>query len=291
MRRVDFHGRGGLGDKLPVTVPMPLPGGEFEYPPNGDGDSELVLLVQGDDPLKALAYVFAQFSYDCPFGKPQASARNVAIYPLSGMDVRERFDSPGHYGPGAIDWRHPAGFLQDFDETGATPFDCVLNFTATRHGRKGADSTLHVLSKRMIGRAWNTDRPMPAGDNLGDLAYGAIIAIPKHLAHLRETLGLSPAGKRLFDNMLGRGGVLCDGQGQHHNGGATLQLRIGNKLGANRAKCDLLMRDLNRLLPHLHPVFNMPKHNEALPRSSSGQVCIGGGEPLVPSLINRAWDA
>jgi hypothetical protein len=294
MRRVDWHHRGGTGDGLPLTIPMPERSDRFPYPPDGDGDSELVLLVDSGDPMKAIAYVFAQFSYDCPRAdNPQASARAVRRYVLSGPDVRARFDDGGEWGPGAIDWRHPAGFLQDeeVDLSGNTPFKHILNTTATRHSRQGAPASLHVISKGMIGRAWNTDRPLDDDDNLGNLPYGTIIAIRREDAGLREKLNLSPLGKRLFDNFLGRGAVVCDGQGQMTDGGARLQLRIDYKLAANAEKCRALQGELTKLVPHLWPVFDMPKHNEPLPRNSKGWVVIGGGEPIVPEFVNHAHDA
>lgn len=252
-RRVVWHKAGGSGDGLPITVRMPaFRAGLY---PTGDGDNSVLLY----DPVADRVYQFNQFSY----GTTEATARACFSYPMSGRDVRNRWDDPGDWGPGAIDWRHPAGFLRgrEVDLTGAVKIAHVLNATATRHSGQGARPDQHILSKRMAYPAWNTDRPLSANENLGDLPYGTIIAIRRQDAGLRETLGLSPFGKRLFDTLLEHGCCLCDGQGQIVDNAPVLQLRVDSELAENAAKVRAVDETLAKLLPHLWPVFTTRRHN------------------------------
>ncbi|HNQ99723.1 MAG TPA: hypothetical protein PKN52_06960 [Trueperaceae bacterium] len=255
-RRVVWHKAGGSGDGLPITVRMPAfrPG----LYPTGDGDNSVLLY----DPAADRVYQFNQFSY----GTTEATARACFSYPLSGRDVRNRWDDPGMWGPGAIDWRHPGGFLRgrEVDLTGAVQIRHVLNATATRHSGAGATAAQHALSKRMAYPAWETDRPLDANDNLGDLPYGTIVAIRRQDAGLRETLGLSPFGKRLFDTLLAGEGYGCcigDGQGQIVDNAPVLQLRVDSELAENAAKVRAVDEALAKLLPHLWPVFTTRRHD------------------------------
>jgi hypothetical protein len=139
--------------------------------------------------------------------------------------------------------------------------------------------------------AWDTDRPLQADENQGDIPYGTRIAIRWQDRGLRETLGLSALGKVLFDTFLYYGCALIDGQGQVQNGKAVLQLRVDNALAENKSKVAAVDAALAKLLPHLWPVFSARKHHESDPRHSDGLIYVGGGGPLGPGAINSAYDA
>jgi hypothetical protein len=270
-RRVVWHRNGGAGTGLPCTLRMP-PFARGLYP-SGDGDNSLLLY----DPAADRVYQLNQFEW----GDGECKARAVTSYSLAGRDVRHRFDDPGEWGPGAIDWRHPAGFLRgrEVDLTGAVKIRHTLNITATRHSGAGARADQHILSKRMAFPAWETDRPMPADYNLGDLPYGTILAIRWQDRGLRETLGLSPFGKILFDTFLEHGGCLCDGQGQIVDSAPVLQLRVDAELALDAAKVKAVDETLAKLLPHLWPVFNPRRHDGEDQFGPDGVAYVGGGGP------------
>ena len=308
-REIEWHTDafgGGTGDGLPITLKMPAPGPSSPYSDDPSGDNE-VLLYPRNGTATDLVDVFPQFNYDSRKGTVGvASARARDTYPIGGRDVRNLYNDPNTataaWGPGAIDWRHPGGFLRghEVDLTGATPIRHLLNATATRHSRQGAAPTQHVLSKRMAYPAWETDRPMPSGDNLGDIPYGTIIAVRWEDRDLRDSttanpvrgvaLNLTPFGKQLFDTFLYFGCCLCDGQGQIVDDAPVLQLRVDWALARDTAKEAAVEAALAKLLPHLWPVFNPRRHTGETERHSDGLCYVGGGGPLGPGSINNAWD-
>ena len=280
------HGGAGSGSGLPCTLRMP-PASRGNYP-TGSGDNSVMFYPHNGDPKSDVIDILNQFHWD----SNGVTARARHTHPLSGRDVRNRYNDSGSWGPGAIDWRHPGGFLRghEVDLTGKHAIPHLLNATATRHSGAGAKPEHHVLSKRMCYPAWNTDRPLSPDENLGDIPYGTIIVVRWQDRGLRETLGLSPLGRVLFDTFLHFGCCLCDGQGQTVGGAPVLQLRVDSELAEDNNKVSAVDAALGKILPHLWPIWNPRRHNEDDQRHN-GLIYVGGGEPLGGDALNNAWDA
>jgi len=312
---------GGSGKNLPVTIMMPAPS-QAPYPPDF-GDNE-IFTFGGDRDRPTLAYVFAQYMLTprnpAILARGNRSARAVQIYPLDGPDVQSSASSPGDWGPGAIDWRHPGGFLRrdELDLDNPRPIRHVLNLTATRHDGEGAVAVEHILSRTVTYPAWNTDSNaeesrliagVPHPNNQGDIPYGTRIVIRKEDRILRDSttanpvpspvdgrvyaLDLSPIGKRLFDAFVYYGAIICDGQGQHVDGGGVLQLRVEEgPVVTSSAGREAVNRQLKKLIPLLWPIFNVRTHfSETEIFAGDGLPYVGGGGPLDPDeSVNTAYD-
>ena len=297
-RRVDFQGSsygGGTGDGLPTTDRIPP---EASLPPSTSGDNEVLVYPTNGSGTTARSY--AQFKWDAENpALSEASARAAWEYALDGHDVRDTWVDVDNWGPYASEIRLHSCLLRDADVdlTGATPILHRLYTTATRHSGQGATADQHILSRTMSWGAWNTDGGFinrnGYDDNSGDIPYGTVGAIRWQDAGLRETIGLSAFGKRLFDCFMHYGCIIGDGQGQIVDGQPLLQLRADSVLGANATKRDEVSAELQKILPHMWPVFNPRLHDagDASERHADGLYYLCGGGPLDDSSVNSAWDA
>jgi hypothetical protein len=322
------HNGEGSGRNLPHTGPISPPGGDIQYH-EGSGDRSVIFLIYQNPQVNWQIKQFNQFDYGAS-RTANGSARAMTTFNLRGRDVRNAYTDPGEWGPGAIDWRHPGGFLCDWevDLSGNTPIQHVLNCTATRHSREGARTTQHLISRRMAWPAWNTDAdadgnstircvefPQLCGgstsgtvsipNNQGDIPYGAVIAIRKQDMDLRNSttanpvrgyaLNLSPIGRVLFDTMVHYGMCVCDGQGQTANGGPRLQVRVDDKLAANTAKHGPIEMafEVFRRNQLLWPIYNPRRHNagEGGEMHTDGRPYQTGGGPISAKSVNSAYDA
>lgn len=282
----DWHRHGGTGKGLPMKgrAPTGVPYGSEK------GGDNAIFLYPHNGAEEDLADNFTQFKWT---SDNKATARQCRQYGLRGRDVRNRYNDGGVWGSGAIGWRHPGGFLRgrECDLTGKKAIRHLLNATATRHSGQGAAPGNHVLARSMAYPAWQTDLPLDGNDNQGDIPYGTILAVRWEDRALVDKLGLSPLGRQLFNTFLYHGCCICDGQGQEIDGGGVLQLRVDHELALDKELETEVEKALQKLLPHLWPVFNPRRHDQDAKRHSDGLIYVGGGGPLGPGAINNAWDA
>lgn len=333
-RVVEWYGprRDGTGKLIPLGTgdgidppfyqrmppdPTPWTSKGTIYSHDVGGDNE-VTFFPGDgvynDPLTDLCNTYNKFDYKSVFQNPPnpdgvgnrhkapyptdnakwASARARDSNPLGGLDVRNRYNDPGSWGPGAIDWRHPAGFLQG-DEVVALAVYHLLNATVCRHSNAAnnpAPPSAHIPNFGMTYPAWNTDRPQKSDENKGDIPYGTRMTITTtKYNEVMALTTLSPEGKAVIEAIYSFGILVCDGQGQYVNGGPAVQLRtdIGFlNIAGLEAK---VKKALDTVAEHLWPVYDTRRHNGDYPSSwvhTDGFVYIGGGGPRSVGAVNNA---
>jgi hypothetical protein len=281
-------------NKLPATLRMPT---GVPYPSTGGDDEVLVWPRNGG--AADQADLFFNFEDDT------SHARRRYEYSLGGTDVHDGVDGQDR-GCSASGLRYPGTVLRGFEinPPAPGPIHHALHVTATRHSRAGAPGSAHVLGKTMVWPAYHRDSSAgDADENLGDLPYGTRIFIRWQDRGLRDTLGLSARGQVLFDALLYHGIYIVDGQGEHHDGGGVLQLRIDHAVGKNADGSEWpgVVEDVNaqlmKLLPHLYPMRNPRPHDVETELHSDGLPYAGGGGPRPADLAsgagsyNTAWDA
>lgn len=287
-------GNGGqtLAGGASVNTKVP-PEGEL---PSSDGDNEVLFFPK--NATGTIAQAYAQFRYRAENPAcTEASARGGWEYDLEGHDTRDTWVSDDSWGPSASEIRLHSGVLLASDFTGSEPIRKRLYATATATSITAAvRAEHHVLSRKNAWPAWGQDSPHQTlngvPDNSGDIPYGTIICVRWFDYGLRETLGLTDFGKRLFDCLYYFGCTIGDRQGQVVNDQAVIQLRADDTLGSNATNRTLVNTELQKILPHLWPVFNVRKHDagDASERWVDGDYYIGGGGPIDAGSINSAWN-
>lgn len=340
-RVIEWYGPGkdkGTGDGIdpPFRQRMPPNTGD-RYSKDVGGDNEVTFFPGNgvyNDPLTDEANTYNKFDFNSVWKNPPnpstgnrhvspyptalsewASARARDSNPLGGLDVRNRFNDPGSWGPGAIDWRHPAGFLRA-DDVNALAVYYLLNATVCRHSGAGALEAQHIASRGVTYPAWEHDRPFtevggrngkppdynppwsPSNpsppDNQGNIPYGTRMTI--NTARYDAVMAMSSItarGKAVVKAVYAFGILVCDGQGQIVNGGPAVQLRVdqgftGSAAASLRTEVE---NALDEIAEHLWPVFDTRRHNADYPSGwthTDGFVYIGGGGPRSPDAINNA---
>ena len=282
-------GQGG-GKGLPIEVRMPT---GVPYP--SAGEDRNVVLWPRDGGAKDLCTMFYGFNHET------GTARYSKAWPFAGSDLGDGADGYD-VGSGASRLRWPSGVLRGFEinPENPAPIRHCFQATATRHSKPDnrsspkAPPSRHVLSKTFVWPAQGTDGgASDQGSNLGDIPYGTRLVVRRQDFAQRETLGLSPRGRVLFDTLCYYGLYLVDGQGQYDaaNDGAVIQQRCDQEV--TRAVADDVNAQLMKILPLLWPVRNprpLDRETEIFP--ADGLPYAGGGGPLDPDhSVNSAWDA
>lgn len=258
VRQNDSHGSGKQPD-LPVTLRIPA---NAAIPPYLPGHDNCVLFFpRNGETGSDLADQFFGFHRD-PAGNYSASVHK--IYSLRGTDVGE--------GTSASRIKFPSGILRGAELVNHLPIRHALQVAVSRKG----NPAFHLLAKTWRWPALGADGGAHGPEvNRGDLPYGTRVAIRPQDAGLRETLGLSEIGKRLFDAHLYYGVLIVDGTGAGATG-AKWNYRRDQDIPADWKKD--IEAQLKKIVPLLWPIDNTVEHEEF----------AGGGRSL--GGINTAWD-
>jgi hypothetical protein len=255
----------------------------------------------------------------------QLTDSNVLLYPRNGgrVDVGDMFfqarflteyratlrrqyglsgiDRPGDGmdgGPSASRMRWPSSMLR-FDvmrRPDPGPIRHCLHMLATR---KTAPSHLHVLGKTWVWPAAGRDSSAGAiEENLGDIPYGTRFVIRWSDKHLRNELGLTARGLRLFDCLLHYGFYVVDGTPEHDeaDGGASVTFRTDQGFGGSapaqwpEPMRSEIIQQLRILVPLCWPVRNVRPLDEETEVWTDGTAYASGGGPLYPDTACTAWD-
>ena len=263
------------GLRFPIHSPVRLP---------NDGDGEVALYPRNGG-AEDLIDIFFQFRDNA------STATRRASYPLAIDDVWEDTRMDRSIGATGIRW--PSGVLRG-DEINAAvpePIHHAFNCTATRHGDRGAPTSLHVLGRTMVWPAYSIDKFHNQDDNQGDIPYGTVIAIrPQDYEKLRKGPGLTARQKAIVDVFRYYGCRIVDGQGQVVNNKAVLQLRTDGRLADDVR--EEVNAALQAVLPYLYPIRNpRPHRQETEIWVKDGLPYVGGGGPIDRNSVNNAWDA
>jgi hypothetical protein len=269
----------GSGIGLPSNEKMPA--GVF-YPDSSDGDCIVI---------RPAPSVTADAWYQFRDAASTASIRRT--YTVDGDDLP--WTDGQDRGNSASKLRFPAAclFADQLNLANPPPQRYALHLTATRHDGQGANSSIHVLGKTWVAPALGTDGD--AGDedrNLGNIPYGTRIWLPWDAPwqDLRELSGFNQRQKVYFDIWRLYGAYILDGQGQHEEGKAILQLR---QTGGLTTEVIAELEAVHAvILPYLWPMRNAPaSFTDASETWADGLPYAGGDGPLGPESINSAWDA
>ena len=119
--------------------------------------------------------------------------------------------------------RFPGALLGYHEVISGQPINHVVHATASR---KDIDARWQILSKNVIWPAAGADSSGWQPDqNLGDMPYGTLCVIRVQDWPLRNTIGLSALGRRLFDQLCFYGVRIMDGNGVASTTGGILQIR------------------------------------------------------------------
>ncbi len=250
----------GSGEGLPVSLKIPE---DIDLPPDrigGIGDNNVMFY-----PRNGLAADILDLFFGFQSDRSGFTASRHVSYGIRGSDVG------GGTSASRLKW--PSSTLRGFEILSGKPIRHALNVAVSR---LGAPTQYQILSKTYRWPATGTDGS--SGDpqqNLGDIPYGTRCAIRPQDAGKRETLGLSPLGKVLFDAHLYYGVLVLDGTGTLP-GGARWHYRTDQDIPA--AQRNLIVTELRKIVPLLWPIDNTRENEEF----AGGGTSLGG--------INTAWD-
>ncbi len=216
-------------------------------------------------------------------------------YGLAGTDTGDGADGLDQ-GSSASRLRWPSSMLR-FDELRRDdpgPIRHCLNVLATR---KTAPPETHILAKHWVWPAYGRDSTAGNLDeNLGDIPYGTRFVIRWIDRNLRNNLGLSTRGLRLFDCLLHYGFYVVDGTPEAGaGGGSSITFRTDQGSGG-RGEWPEPMRSevidqLSKLVPLCWPVRNVRPLDRETEVWTDGMAYASGGGPLYPDTASTAWNA
>ncbi len=248
---------------LPVSIRLPRNGHQTNIGFNAFGTTDGVSVIYD----RSSAQTHELFQYDWNNGSPNAS-----IYRSWNIKGLGHGTSSGQrLGTSASGVAMLFGMLRGFEiNKSGHPIEHALQIALPRLDLPNQKCNI-MLSRDIVVPATTRDGSAgQAGQNTGNIHYGALMALPRNIDISR--LGLSEPGQRLAHAMQKYGAYIVDGGGC---GG-----------GAMRADQDVssqVRSQLSKDIPKFYRLIRMVLNNDVM-----GSSVAGGGQPIAP---NCAFDA